>query len=195
MAGRRLFVIFWLACPAVFAQTKATQTKTTMAKPADGLPRFADFRVPVPIPERKEPAVVGNQDAVTEEPAAFDRRVAAEARKGPNFAGHYTVVIWSCGSPCLNMVIVDIETGKVYETPFVGVTGWGRCDGSVDAPGPLAYRIDSALLVVTGSLEIADPKTGTFDEGPCKRFYYRWDGRRLIRISETLVPSGYTPPQ
>lgn len=37
---------------------------------------------------------------------------------GPNFAGHYIVVRWPCGSPCGMMAIVDAETGKFYSPPI-----------------------------------------------------------------------------
>jgi hypothetical protein len=36
---------------------------------------------------------------------------------GLNFAGHYCFVYWGCGSDCQHGVIVDIETGKVYDGP------------------------------------------------------------------------------
>ena len=36
----------------------------------------------------------------------------------PNFAGHYFIVTWGCGSPCLMAAIVDGETWRVYPPPF-----------------------------------------------------------------------------
>ncbi len=40
-----------------------------------------------------------------------------EAR-GPNFAGHYFVIRWGCGSQCVTMAIVDAKTGIVYRPPL-----------------------------------------------------------------------------
>lgn len=37
---------------------------------------------------------------------------------GPNYAGHYRVVNWGCGSGCLMMVVVNLETGQVYRPPL-----------------------------------------------------------------------------
>lgn len=34
-----------------------------------------------------------------------------------NFAGHYTLVFWGCGSPCKISMIIDRLTGKIYESP------------------------------------------------------------------------------
>lgn len=39
---------------------------------------------------------------------------------GPNFAGHYIIVRWMCGSPCGMMAVVDALTGKVYKPPISG---------------------------------------------------------------------------
>ena len=104
-------------------------------------------------------------------------------------------MIWSCGWPCINLAIVDIDSGKIYNTPFVGVLGFGGCDGNMGNDGPLAYRIDSSLLVVTGSLEIGDLKTHFIHATPCKGYYYRWYGQQLKLILETLVPFGSPPPK
>jgi hypothetical protein len=40
------------------------------------------------------------------------------AKQGPNFAGHYTVVMWGCGSDCMEVAVVDAKTGHVYFVPF-----------------------------------------------------------------------------
>ncbi len=37
--------------------------------------------------------------------------------QGLNFAGHYCLVWWGCGSPCKQSVIVDLENGNVYDGP------------------------------------------------------------------------------
>jgi hypothetical protein len=136
---------------------------------------------------RNDPALPLGQ---TETEARFLRRIVTEAKKGPNFAGHYTIVIWSCGSPCRNLAVVNVETGESYHTPFIGVLGWGSCDeDSVVARDPLSYRIDSSLLVVTGTLEIADYKTGYIEEGPCGRYYYDWNGHEL-KLIRSVVAAG-----
>ena len=40
------------------------------------------------------------------------------AGPGPNFAGHYAIVQWGCGSPCLLAAIVDLVNGRVLPPPF-----------------------------------------------------------------------------
>ena len=36
---------------------------------------------------------------------------------GLNFAGHYCLVWWGCGSDCQHVAIVDLQTGIVYDGP------------------------------------------------------------------------------
>lgn len=38
--------------------------------------------------------------------------IASAAKKGANFAGHYAVVEWGCGSNCQEHAVVDVATGK-----------------------------------------------------------------------------------
>jgi len=44
----------------------------------------------------------------------FITRIKEECANGINFAGHYTLVTWGCGSPCQTGVVVDRKTGKIY---------------------------------------------------------------------------------
>jgi hypothetical protein len=53
--------------------------------------------------------------------------------KKPNFAGHYIIIEWSCGSPCQMNAIVDAINGKTITTFS---TSWGT-----------QFRVDSYLLI------------------------------------------------
>src|SRR5664279_959817 len=59
------------------------------------------------------------------------------AKKGPNFAAHYTVVIWGCGTSCAQFAIVDAITGRTYDPPFDGMTGGDR-EGFLKRYGPVS---------------------------------------------------------
>lgn len=139
------------------------------------MPQFERFQVPTPLPKRASPASIGRQENQTD--AEFDRQMVAAAKQGPDFAGHYAIVGWSCGFVCVNMVIVDVRTGRIFHTPFVGV---GQCRNP-DAE-MISFRLNSRLLILKGSLEIPDWKTHTFDDGPCGTFYYVWNRNRLQLI-------------
>src|SRR5215472_4297169 len=48
----------------------------------------------------------------------FRTQIRDAARKGPNFAGHYTIAEWGCGSGCVSLAVVDAVSGKVFAAPF-----------------------------------------------------------------------------
>ncbi|HBG69225.1 MAG: hypothetical protein A2W93_04205 [Bacteroidetes bacterium GWF2_43_63] len=58
--------------------------------------------------------------------------------EGVNFAGHYTIVTWGCGSSCQQMAIVDRITGKIIysQLPFMN-----NYSGS-------EFRKDSRMLII-----------------------------------------------
>ncbi|HEY9099574.1 MAG TPA: hypothetical protein VIN38_11950 [Thiobacillus sp.] len=53
----------------------------------------------------------------------------------PDFAGHYRVISWGCGSNCHVFVLVDMKTGQLIHAPG---------PASLDAE----YHVDSALFVI-----------------------------------------------
>jgi hypothetical protein len=67
--------------------------------------------------------------------------------KAPNFAGHYLVIRWGCGSQCVMMATVDAKTGVVYGPPLsdpgsLYVPLDNLSDMEVD------FRPDSSLLIL-----------------------------------------------
>ena len=100
---------------------------------------------------------------------AFDKgyrtRLRLAAKREANFAGHYVLAAWGCGTDCLNFAIIDRRTGQVFrsdEMNSVGPPGMDR----------LTFQPDSKLLIVT-----AGRSEEEYDR-PGVRFY-AWDGRKL----------------
>lgn len=65
-------------------------------------------------------------EAYTGEPAPvnFESNLAAvlfrttitnQVAEGANFAGHYTVATWGCGTSCIGYAIVDVVTGNIID--------------------------------------------------------------------------------
>ncbi len=118
---------------------------------------------------------------VTEEDRTFRTSIRQAASKGPNFAGHYTIAYWGRGSGLTSFVVVDVVTGRVYDSApfgFIGVPFQGTSTGR-DYEG-LVYKRNSRLLVADGCPE--DDKCGTY--------YYEWkkDSFNLLRF-DPLEPS------
>jgi ankyrin repeat protein len=137
-------------------------------------PRFTDFPVakvykgvPQPVDLRSNPRAPN-----------YRTRLREGARKGPNFAGHYTVVGWGCGSNCESTMIVDALTGRVYD-------GFGNERGA-------EFKPDSRLVIADpaspgSTVNPGDPTWGL----PVR--YYVWEGRtfRLIYEEACAAIGGY----
>lgn len=81
----------------------------------------------------------------------FRTQIRTQARTGPNFAGHYTVVKWGCGAPCLAFAIVNARTGAIY-APVDQVFTVGCSDGT-SSDATLEFNIESRLIKATGFSE------------------------------------------
>lgn len=59
---------------------------------------------------------------------------------GPNFAGHYTVVLWGCGTGCQVASVVDARTGRLSRQTLLTANGVQHQRNSrllfVDPPTP-----------------------------------------------------------
>ncbi len=76
------------------------------------------------------------------------------AAAGPNFAGHFTIVVWGCGASCTSAAIVDARTGRVTmprALRAISAVHVADVPGSADGFNSLRFRRDSRLLVVLGA--------------------------------------------
>jgi len=138
----------------------------SLAVAGTSLPVFADHLVKEQFTGTPAlPDVKNNPDA-----KQFSSRIREGAKKGPNFAGHYTIIEWGCGSECQRSVIVDAKTGAVYFPDFT--SSWG-----------MLYRPDSGLLIVNP----IDPNAVADDRVPAWMVtgFYQWDGKKLNKVAES----------
>jgi hypothetical protein len=178
LTALRLIVLVGLAASLVpvFAQnTRASEPSRRAA------PRFEDFRVPTPIPPRNGAAFVTNHVPDPE------KEISESAKEGPDFAGHFVIERFSCGSGCTSFVIVNVVTLKVFRNDFDVAYSFCPANRPPGAEAELAYKLDSRLLIVTGAIETLSRTRGEVD-GPCGYFYYLWDGRSLKQI-HSVVPA------
>jgi len=91
------------------------------------------------------------------------------AQKGPNFAGHLTVVTWGCGTSCIEVALVDARTGQVTPSP-------------IGAGYAVQHHLESRLLVID-RVQCSD----TSWAAPYAIFL-EWTGRAL-RILDSLPNS------
>ncbi len=138
-------------------------------------PTFEQYGVKVSSAKPKPIVFTGNKDA-----RMFRTRLNAALKDGVNFADHYIVAFWGCGSSCLQGAVIDTHTGIVYfPKKLAGIgTGFG-VGGTEMADEPLQYRKDSRLFVLTGYA--ADSEVSGIT-------YLVWEGTRFR--TEKFVPGG-----
>lgn len=135
-------------------------------------PAFSQYSVPVERARVKAINFHKNPDAST-----FRTRLSEAIRGGVNFAGHYVVAGWGCGTGCISGAIIEARTGDVYwPEQFNALSVWyGESEYENE---PVKYRKNSRLLVLVGSPGVKDGSP----EKPAGEYYYEWKGNRLRLI-------------
>ncbi|HEX8329633.1 MAG TPA: hypothetical protein VF629_19000 [Hymenobacter sp.] len=100
----------------------------------------------------------------------FRTRIREAAVQPPNFAGHYVLATWGCGTECVSYVIINAKTGAVYFDNRT-VCCWGTA--VPDDFEPVRGQLDSRLLVCTGQLN---------EEGPNKAHRYLFTQGKLVAL-------------
>jgi hypothetical protein len=98
---------------------------------------------------------------------------------GPNFAGHYYVIRWGCGSNCLMMAVVDAQTGKVYDPPLSGTGEELYVPMDLLGDVEIDFQRDSSLMVLRNACREARRECGVY--------YFNWQNDHFALIRRTLV--------
>lgn len=122
---------------------KEVVVKNTSVSVCDEYIKMFDFSVPEIYEGEVAPV---NFDSYPEA-RLYRTAITKQAADGPNFAGHYAVVTWGCGTECQGYAIVDSKTGDiVHYEPYIKF----RVDAGISS------SIDSTLLTL-------NPKTDNQD--------------------------------
>jgi hypothetical protein len=166
--------------PSAFEKCRIVTSDDLIDKKAPG---FAAYRVPVPLATRG-----AKLDLVSNPTAKMYRTVLRqEMARGPNFAGHYRVAVWGCGSSCAMFAVINLDTGRVI-TPekftytsavYFGIDNEKVLPGSQSESGLFGFRKDSKLLAVLGDLDEDESREGAF--------YFVLDAERLRLVYTTVV--------
>lgn len=141
-----LFVLFYCFGHSCIAQER--------------IPKFKDYSVTTIYRGKNAPLIL-NRDTRT-----FKTRLREALKGKPNFAGHYIVTSWGCGTGCQVGAVIDARNGKVYWFPF----SVGQNYEVDDDYRPVEFRLDSKLIIFSGF-------RGDRDEEPGARFYKFENGR------------------
>ena len=105
---------------------------------------------------------------------SFRTRLSNALRGGVNFAGHYILTGWGCGTGCTIAAIIDARTGNVYSPDeFSGIDATYGDDYSDEQ---LKFRKNSRMLIISGRPgSRAENETAP----PSGDYYYEWTNNRL----------------
>jgi hypothetical protein len=131
-------------------------------------PHFEDYPVTVTFKGRNHPVILDSNSR------AFRTRLREAGRETPNFADHYVVTIWGCGTGCVMGAIVDAVTGKVQWFPGT-ICCWYEMGEEVE---PVEFRRNSRLIILNGMIN---------EKGDVARRYYKFEKNRLVLISTEKV--------
>lgn len=146
-------------------------------------PSFAAYRVPAPrMAENPRLDLKSNPTA-----RMYRTLLRQEVSKGPNFAGHYRVAIWGCGTSCAMFAVVNLKTGRVItpedfystSTVYFAVENQKMFPDSQNGDEVFGFRRDSRLLVILGDLNEDESREGAF--------YFVLEPERLRLIHSTMV--------
>lgn len=148
--------------------------------PADA-PRYEDYKVKTHF--KGKPAAPD----VRSHPRSrmFRTMLRWNAKEGPNFAGHYTIASWGCGSGCAEYAIIDAITGRVFHPPQFRSIDVNNIDNAIfETDNRLVrYSLDSRLLMVIGGINEDSKLRGIS--------YFVWDGTQLKRIRFVARPDNW----
>lgn len=135
-------------------------------------PSFNSYRAAVEKARAKSINFTNNAGART-----FRTRLSEALGDGVNFAGHYIVAGWGCGTGCISGAIIDARNGNVYwPLPLYALGVWYEGNSYVDKP--VDYRKNSRLLIITGSPGVKDNEP----DKPNGKYFYEWQGDQLKLI-------------
>ena len=84
--------------------------------------------------------------------------IREQAKSGPDFAGHFTIIVIGCGAGVVCLAIADANTGQVFFPPELRNAEALLMDTGDQDIRALNYRRGSQLLIVVGTRN-EDPKS------------------------------------
>jgi hypothetical protein len=128
------------------------------------VPSFASF--PARIEKRDHP--IGVDVRASSMARTYRTQLRGGAKAGPNFAGHFTIASWGCGSACVQWAVIDQNTGKARFEPTIDTIDASSVDPDSSNGEPLVFHRDSRLLIVQGAPHEDETRAGVG--------FYQWNG-------------------
>jgi hypothetical protein len=144
------------------------------AQAQERMPQFREYPVAGTYSGPSAPVVLKTADD-----RMFKTRLREAAKtEKPNFAGHYIMTYWGCGSSCVMGAVIDAKTGAVYWWDFTVCCWPGEVDDKFE---PIVVRLNSKLIVFAGARNEKEGDVGTH--------FYKFEGGRFVHIKSIMKPN------
>jgi len=177
-------LLAWVLAMSAAAQTPGSQPPETVKYDAKHPPRFDDF----PVAEDWDQPPAPLKLTIRSE-RMFRTQLANAAKEPPNFAGHYRITFWGCGSLCGAGAVVDLQTGSVFPPPLgAHGDGWARwiISPALFEGSAVDFRINSRLVAVKSGINYSDARKANVPDA----HYFVWEDNRFRQL---LYVSGKQP--
>jgi len=133
------------------------------------LPKFSDY--PATVEKARVKGVTFGENPSAR---AFGTRLTYAFDRGVNFAGHYILTGWGCGTGCTNAAIIEARTGDIiWPNQFANIDA---TYGDRYSDEQIEFRKNSRLLIIHG-------RPGSMKEfkkvPPSGDHYFEWKNNRL----------------
>lgn len=136
------------------------------------LPAFSDY----PRVEQSELRLESIDFDSHPDAGNFRTRLEENLGQTANFAGHFILTMWGCGTMCQQIALIEVETGQVF-MPEEFISSFGVC-----------FKESSTLLII-------NPIDKTFIDDMDGQIpawlnvhYYHWNGSTAEHLLDTLQP-------
>jgi hypothetical protein len=155
------------------AWAQGSETPWTAKNP----PKFSDY----PVSENWH-GTAAPVNLATRSERMFRTQLTNAAKEPPNFAGHYRVAYWGCGSVCSAGALIDLQTGDVFPPPLTTPNGggwerWITCAALFEGAND-EFHVDSRLVVVRCGLNYSE----RLQKNSPDVSYFLWENGRWRRI-------------
>ena len=139
--NKKIFILLILLCPFLFNYTIANSAEKEYIRTDEIVKNYSKFSKKYAFDKYPVANIYTGQKGKLKSkyfkslPKNIRQNIKNQFREAikPNFAGHFLIITWGCGSDCQENVIIDYKTGKAYET--------------INSSRGLEYKLGSSIII------------------------------------------------
>ena len=154
-----------------------------------GPPKFEDFPAPADWKGAATELKLTNRSE-----RLFRTRLLQASKEPPNFATHYRLTVWGCGSQCISGAVIDLTTGEVIAPPLAkSGNAWmsfNVCQSAYEGSG-VEVRPDSRLMILRCGLNYDQQLQRNVPDV----YYFLLEGNGFRKLAQLHGKDARPPPK